>query len=145
MTGFRVRRLDLADLRELHGALVASDLPAADLAEPGRVFFRFWDDAGVIGYAGLEGEGADRLLRSLLVVADRRGDGLGRTILALLENVAREMDVHRLHLLTNTAAPFFRAHGYDAAPRASAPEAIAASQEFAALCPASADYLVKLL
>ena len=55
------------------------------------------------------------------------------------------MDVQRLHLLTNTAASFFRAHSYDAAPRASAPVAIAASQEFAALCPASADYLVRLL
>lgn len=132
-------------MREFHDALAASDLPVADLAGPGRVFFRFWDDAGVIGFAGLEGEGADRLLRSLLVVADRRGDGLGRSIRALLENVARVMDVQRLHLLTDTAAPFFGAHGYDAAPGASAPVAIAASQEFAALCPASADYLVKLL
>ena len=85
MTGLRIRRLDLADMRELHDALAASDMPVADLAEPGRVFFRFWDDAGVIGYAGLEGEGADRLLRSLLVVADRRGDGLGRSILASLK------------------------------------------------------------
>ncbi|WP_293871036.1 MULTISPECIES: hypothetical protein [unclassified Sphingomonas] len=41
MTGLRSRRLDLADMRELHDALATPDLPVADLAKPGRVFFRF--------------------------------------------------------------------------------------------------------
>ena len=145
MTGLIVARLNAGELGELTEALSPANLPIADLAEPGRTFFRFHDDAGVVGYGGLEGEGADRLLRSLLVVADRRGDGLGRSLLALLENVARVMLVQRLHLLTNTAAPFFAANGYTVADRATAPAPIAASREFATLCPASAAYLVKAL
>lgn len=145
MIGLRVGRLDPDSLGELRDALAASGLPVADLAESGRTFFRFDDDAGLVGYGGFEGEGADRLLRSLLVVADRRGDGLGRSLLALLENVARVMRVERLHLLTNTAASFFAANGYAAADRAVAPAPIAASREFTALCPASAAYLVKAL
>jgi N-acetylglutamate synthase-like GNAT family acetyltransferase len=145
VTGLRVHRLDVGDFGALRDALAAADLPVADLAEPGRAFFRFDDDAGLVGYGGLEGDRANRLLRSLLIVADRRGDGLGRAVLALLENVARVMRVQRLHLLTTTAAPFFRANGYADADRVAAPAAIAGSREFTALCPASAAYLVKAL
>lgn len=145
MKGLRVHRLECGDFGALRDALAALDLPVADLAEPDRAFFRFDDDAGPIGFAGVEGDGPDRLLRSLLVVADRRGDGLGRAVLALLENVARVMRVQRLHLLTTTAAPFFRVNGYADADRVAAPAAIAGSREFTALCPASAAYLVKAL
>lgn len=137
--------LDPADLGKLRDALAAAALPTSDLAEPGRMFFRFDDDAGPVGYGGLEGEGTDRLLRSLLVLAGRRGAGLGRAVLAALEARARDLGVARLHLLTDTAAPFFAAHGYAAADRAMAPGSIAASCEFSALCPASAAYLVKAL
>lgn len=145
MTALRVAALDPANLGELRDALTASGLPVADLAEPGRAFFRFDDDAGLAGYGGVEGQGADRLLRSLLVVADRRGAGLGCAMLAALEARARALGVARLHLLTNTAAPFFVANGYAPADRATAPAPIANSREFTALCPASAAYLVKVL
>lgn len=137
--------LDPASLCELRDALAGAGLPISDLAEPGHAFFRFDDDAGLVGFGGIEGNGANRLLRSLLVVADRRGAGLGRAMLAGLEAHACELGVVRLHLLTTTAAPFFRANGYVDADRAAAPASIAASREFTALCPASAAYLVKAL
>ena len=89
MTPLRVIALDPDNLDGLRDALAASGLPVADLADSGRAFFRFDDDAGLVGYGGLEGQGTDRLLRSLLVVADRRGDGLGRVMLSLLEARAR--------------------------------------------------------
>ena len=86
-----------------------------------------------------------RLLRSLVVVAERRSTGLGLAMLALLEDEARRLGVERLHLLTNTAAPFFRANGYAEADCIAAPPMIAASREFTTLCPASATYFVKAL
>lgn len=145
MTALRVKDVDSDDLGELRDALAASGLPVADLSEPGRAFFRFDDHAGLVGYGGIEGHGTDRLLRSFLVATDRRGDGLGRVMLRLLEGEARELGVVRLHLLTNTAASFFAASGYAAANRARAPASIASSREFTTLCPASAAYLVKSL
>lgn len=145
MTGLRTTPLGPANLGELRDALAGAGLPIADLAEPDRAFFRFNDDAGLVGFGGLEGNGADRLLRSLVIAADRRGAGLGRVMLAELEAGGRELGVARLHLLTNTAALFFAANGYAAADRARAPAPIAASREFTALCPASAAYLVKVL
>ena len=143
MTELRATCLDPAALSELAAALATAKLPIADLGEPGRAFFRVEDGDGLVGFGGLEGEGLDRLLRSLLIVADRRGTGLGRAMLDVLEARARGLGVARLHLLTNTAARFFAANGYAAADRAMAPATIAASREFTALCPASAAYLVK--
>lgn len=145
MTSMVVTMLRSGDLDEMAGALKAANLPIADLGEPGRTFFRFDDAEGLIGYGGLEGEGTDRLLRSVVVVTDRRGRGIGRVIIAALEQQAREFGVGQLHLLTTTAASFFRSLGFVDAGREFAPAAITASREFATLCPASAAYLVKAL
>lgn len=132
------------EIAKLASFLETANLPSADLADPGRLFFQFEADR-LVGYGGLEGGGADRLLRSIVVLPDRRGHGLGRALVATLERQARNLGVERLHLLTTTAAPFFRTLGYADADRGAAPPAVAASREFTALCPASAAYLVKAI
>lgn len=139
-----VIRLAPDALTDLATMLADAGLPTADLAEAGRIFFRF-DEDKLAGYGGLEGDGVDRLLRSLVVVPDRRREGIGRAMLAALEREAAVLGVQRLHLLTTTAEEFFKANGYVAADRLMAPSTIAASREFTALCPASAAYLVKTL
>lgn len=144
MTALTATRLEASELAGLARFLDDANLPNADLAEPDRVFFRFDADT-LVGYGGLEGDGADRLLRSVVVVSDRRGAGIGRALVAALENEARELGVQRLHLLTTTAAPFFGTMAYAPSDRHAAPPAIAASREFTSLCPASAAYLVKAL
>ncbi len=144
MTGLTITALEPDELTGLARLLDAASLPSADLAEPDRLFFRFEAD-DLVGYGGLEGEGADRLLRSIVILADRRRHGLGRVLVTTLERQAHTLGVRRLHLLTTTAAPFFRTLGYADADRSAAPPAIAGSREFTALCPASAAYLVKAL
>lgn len=131
-----------SELGEMAAALSEAGLLVDDIAEPARAFFRLVD-GGTVGFGGLEVDGPDRLLRSLVILPSARGTGRGRTLLLLLEQAAREAGTHRLHLLTQTAAPFFRAHGYADADRDHAPPAIASTAEFATLCPASAVYLVK--
>ena len=144
MTGLTITPLEPVDVAELASLLVAASLPSIDLAEPSRLFFRF-ETNSLVGFGGLEGEGSDRLLRSIVVLADCRGHRLGQALVAALERQARDLGVERLHLLTTTAAPFLLALGYADAGRGAAPPAIAASREFTALCPASAAYLVKAL
>lgn len=123
--------------------LEMSNLPTDDLGGADRLFFRLSDDNGLIGYIGLEGSGHDRLLRSLVVMNGRRGQGYGRQLVERLEVLARDGNIERLHLLTTTAAPFFQAIGYAVTDRASAPAPIAASVEFTTLCPANATYMTK--
>ncbi len=123
----------------LIAALRAEGLPAPDA---GRYFSA--DHYGaVVGYVGLEGEGRDLLLRSLVVLADQKARGLGGRVLAAAETAAGDLGAARLHLLTTTAEPFFTRNGYRAADRQAAPETIRLTREFAGLCPASAAYLTK--
>lgn len=126
-------------------ALDAAGLPTDDLGRPGRAFFGLSDDQGPIGFVGLEGDGVDRLLRSLVVLPSRKRQGHGGLLVAHVEALARRDAVERLHLLTNTVADFFRARGYRPASRAGAPASIAATAQFSSLCPGSAAYLVKEL
>ena len=126
----------------LRRALEEAELPTIDLEQPGRLFFGLSDAAGPIGYVGLAGDSADRLLRSLVVLPSRRGAGHGTTLVRELETILPG-EVTRLHLLTDSAAPFFRRLGFADADRAEAPPGIAATEQLASLCPASASYLVK--
>jgi amino-acid N-acetyltransferase len=123
--------------------IAAAGLPIDDLGESDRQFFRFDDDIGIIGYGGIEGTGADRLLRSVVIAPARRNAGLGGTLVAALERAALHDGARTLYLLTTTAEPFFRRLGYTSAERGGAPAAIAGSTEFSTLCPASAAFMVK--
>ncbi|MBB3941491.1 N-acetylglutamate synthase-like GNAT family acetyltransferase [Novosphingobium fluoreni] len=82
------------------------------------------DDERLIGLIGLEGNGADWLLRSLVVPPTRRGKGYGRMLVKRLEGVA-DGAVERLHLLTSGTGELFRRLGYADADRAAAPAFIA--------------------
>ena len=126
-------------------ALEAARLPTDDLHLTGRTFFELSDEQGPIGFVGIEGAGADRLLRSLVVLPGRKRKGYGGLLVAHAEATARQEGVERVHLLTTTVAEFFRARGYQDADRATAPDAIRSTAQFSSLCPGSATYLVKEL
>jgi amino-acid N-acetyltransferase len=125
-------------------ALDAAQLPTDDLGGVDQTFFSLSDDDGLIGFIGLEGDGADRLLRSLIVLPTRRGQGYGRMLVERLEGIAEDV-VERLHLLTSGTGEFFRKLGYVYADRDQAPAFIAATAQFTSLCGPRATYLVKEL
>ena len=118
--------------------LGASGLPTDDLDEPGRRFWRVADDQGTLGYGGLEVHGADALLRSVIVPAERRGAGGGRVVVAAVRAQAVTLGIERLWLLTIGAAGFFERLGFQRVERMSAPPAIQSSARFAGLCRGSA-------
>ncbi len=89
---------------DLIATLEAAGLPTDDLHEPDRRFYRFEDDAGLIGYGGLEQVGPDALIRSMVVVDDRRGGGLGAEVLSWLEARAAEQKARPSWNSTTTAA-----------------------------------------
>lgn len=95
-------------------------------------------DGAIAGAIGAEVCGREALLRSLVVAPAWRGQGLGGRLLAALEQAAAAWGVERWWLLTLTAEKFFAARGFRAVPRAGVPPAIAATGEFAGLCPAVA-------
>jgi N-acetylglutamate synthase-like GNAT family acetyltransferase len=134
----------VTDLQPFADLLRANGLPADDLGEAGRRFWRAVTPAGTtIGYGGLEGDGPDMLLRSVVIDSAHRGSGVGRALVALLLAEAKAGGASEVWLLTLSAGDFFRHLGFTNADRATAPSAITSSQQFSALCPASAQLLVK--
>jgi amino-acid N-acetyltransferase len=126
--------------------LAKAELPAADVDEPGRLFWRFESSDQVpLGFGGLEVHGKDALMRSVLTLPPAQKRGVGRGIVAALEVEALAAGAQRLWLLTLDAAPFFAQLGYAECARDKTPQVIQATAQWRSLCPASAIVMCKRL
>ena len=128
----------------LKAALVKARLPADDVGDPSRLFWRFetYEDVPV-GFGGLELHGHDALLRSVVTLPPVRQVGMGAAIVAALEVEALARKCRAIYLLTTSEADFFGRLGYCACARNEVPEAVRASAQFAAHCPQNATAMVK--
>jgi amino-acid N-acetyltransferase len=102
-------------------------------------------DKALVGCAGLEVLEEAGLLRSVAVDEAHRGTGLGKELVAAMEEHARDAGVRELYLLTTTAEGFFAGLGYQKIPREQAPPAIAGTTQFSELCPSSSCFMLKAI
>lgn len=139
-----ISHIDGAD-PELAATLATAALPVDDLRQPGRHFFRFADCGGLIGFVGWEDLGDAALLRSLVVVPSRRGQGWGKVLTdwALLR--LAEQGVSDAFVLTTTIQDWAERLGFRRIEREAAPQALRATRQFTSLCPASAILLHRSL
>jgi amino-acid N-acetyltransferase len=128
----------------VEGLLNFAELPLAGLREqfPGA-YVVARDQHGIVGVAGLERYGDAGLLRSLAVVPAQRRTGLGRRLVTDRLAHARDARLGAVYLLTTTASEYFPRLGFVPASRSDVPAALAASEEFARACPASAACFVR--
>jgi len=144
--GGRLLGEEVADLGPLADALAAAMLPVDDLHRPGRRFFCYRTPGGaVVGYGGFELHGIDALLRSIVVLPEFRGRGIGGVILARLVEEARAAGAATAFLVTTTAAAFFERHGFRAIDRGSAPPTILSTAQISEICAATAPLLMRRL
>jgi len=127
----------------LKAALARAGLPADDVAQDGPLFWRFERDDMPVGFAGIEVHGTDALLRSLITLPPLRQQGIGAAMIDKMEVEARARGASAIYLLTNDGVSFFTKRGYAPCGRDGVPAAIAATAQFARLCPASATVMVK--
>lgn len=141
----QVIRADEPDAIPIRALLERSDLPTSDLdsARPDFVLIR--ENGQVLAAGALQLFGSSALLRSVVVVADRRKRGLGQAVVSELERMARMAHINQLILLTQTAPEFFAHQGYRVIERSSAPQDMQGSDEFRSLCPSSATCMAKSL
>ncbi len=126
--------------------LKESGLPAADLTD-GHMRHFFYTGAAnrPQGLIGIEIQGDDALLRSLVVTPGLRSTGLGTALVQRAEAHARAQGARSMYLLTTTAEQFFARRGYAKLDRADAPAGIRTTREFADICPASSIFMFKPL
>lgn len=141
---FKLRPADVDELAVCIGLLAEAGLPTEDVAIE-RIAMVAELDGDVVGLIGLEQFESTGLLRSLAVDRRHRNSGLGRTLVRALEKLGVERGIEALWLLTTDADAYFEALGYVRRARAAAPDSIAATAEFTALCPDDAVLMSKPL
>jgi N-acetylglutamate synthase-like GNAT family acetyltransferase len=126
-------------------ALKRVGLPADDVEEPDRLFWRFEvGDMVPVGFGGLEIHRPDALLRSIVTLPMLRGRGFGHSIVGELEAEARIAGCATAWLLTSSP-DYFVQLGYEAWKRERVPDAIQATRQFSVLCATSATVMMRSL
>ena len=141
----RATELTAKQWQRFRATLKSADLPADDIDLLCRTFFGFTRDGRSVGWGGFETHGTDGLLPSMIVEPAYRSKGFGVAVLRVIDTIAAERGIARLHLLTTTASGFFEQQGYAVNQRGSAPPLISQTEQFRGLCPGSACYLCKEL
>jgi amino-acid N-acetyltransferase len=140
-----IRPATQADLPTILALLAESGLPADGLAEHLGTALVACRGSSVVGSAALELWGHSALLRSVAVQETWRGKGLGRQLAQAALDLARQQQVDRVYLLTETAEQYFRRFGFQQVERAHVDLAIQQSIEFTSACPVSAQVMVLAL
>ena len=134
-----------ADLAAIEGLLESSGLPVEGVREAQGHFFVYLEGGTLLGAVGLELYGTAGLLRSTAVAASARKRGIAAALIERAVAHAREQGCQAVYLLTHDAEGYFQRFGFAIIGRDDAPRAVQGSQEFTALCPASALLMRKLL
>ena len=124
---------------DIGALLMAAELPHEDIDAHLGDFIVAVDGGHLVGVVGLErvSDGVG-LLQSLAVTPDRRGTGVGILLCNALVKDARRLGLHKLYLLTTTAAPFFARRGFAKIERADVGRALERTREWSELCPSTA-------
>ena len=139
-----IRAATAGDLPGIVLLLQAEGLPTEDLDENAlRLFLVVEEHGAVKAVVGLERYADTALLRSLVVASELRGLGHGNALASAAEQLARDLGIASLYLLTTSADAFFRRRGYRAIHRDESPAAIKQTTQFSSLCPSTAVVMVK--
>jgi protein-tyrosine-phosphatase/N-acetylglutamate synthase-like GNAT family acetyltransferase len=138
-----IRPAGSSDYEDVRRLVAGSRLPTDGLADQFPEGYAVIPiGAGLAAVAGYETYGDFGLLRSVAVDPRRRGYGLGQRLVAERLAAAKIRGLRAMVLLTTTASGFFARLGFHPVDRATAPEEIKRSSEFASVCPISAVCMV---
>ncbi|HEY8512904.1 MAG TPA: arsenic resistance N-acetyltransferase ArsN2 [Cyclobacteriaceae bacterium] len=136
---------DAESLEDFRALLRSVSLPCDDLSLDRHLLLGYYEGNRLIGTGALELCGPYALLRSLAVKDALRGRSLGSRITDELIDLARENNVERIYLLTETARLFFKRKGFVEVDRKEVPAEVQASSEFSGVCSESAICMTKTL
>ena len=118
-------------------------LPTESVDTGTTIFYIATEQSDVVGIAGFEFYGDDVLLRSVAVRPALQSRGVGSRIVDHMLAVAKQRNIRRIVLLTETAQKFFERKGFKVIDRSSVTnERMLLSTEFTVACPTSAVCMV---
>src|SRR4249919_1821103 len=140
-----IERAAGADVAAVLALLTENELPTAGLVEhlPTTIVAR--QDGRVVGCAALEVYPDGALLRSVAIARALQHHGLGRSITAAALQLADDLKLPAVYLLTTTAERFFPKFGFERIERVAVPASVQTSIEFTSACPSSATVMRKIL
>ncbi len=133
------------DREEVLELLKSAGLPTEDVTGDLSNFLIASVNNYIVGAIGLEIYGHDGLLRSLATRKEYRKMGIAANLILHLEQMAGNLGITQLLLLTETAPDYFINKGYVKISRNEAPESLKHSTEFSHICPGSAILMKKRL
>jgi amino-acid N-acetyltransferase len=125
-----IRRARADDIPRIAELIKSEGLPPYDLDEYVGTFFVLDDDGALVGCAGLEPYGPAALVRSVVVLPERRGNSDGRRLVERTLAEAAERGVRRAYLFTMNAGPFFQRLGFREIEPEEFEEAVRASRQY---------------
>lgn len=131
---------DAVAVRQL---LVECGLPDEDIVAHFEHFIVAKSGGEVAGVIGLQPLGSTGLLRSLAVRTRHRSKGLARDLCQRLIAYAKHRGIAKLYLLTTGASGFFRRMQFTPVERSVVPLEVRQTEEFARLCPDTADIMAR--
>ncbi len=131
------------ELEAVSSLLERVGLPADGLADTRDTLLVARDGERLVGCAALECYPDGALLRSVAVAPEVRDRGLGIALTDAALALAREREIARIFLLTETAVSFFRRFGFRPVERTAVPPGVRQSVEFRGACPASAVVMMR--
>lgn len=126
------------DLKQLESILKKSKLPYEDCKYHLNNFVLMESDKEIVAIGGSEMFGDIALLRSITVLKQYQGNGLGNSIFFKIKKDLIVRGVKTIYLLTETAEEYFRALGFEQTSRDIVPQQIKKTKQFSTLCPSSA-------
>lgn len=140
----KIERLTTEQLHEAKNLLQKNNLPIEDIHTNTHLFGTY-DNATLVGIAGVELQGAQGLIRSVCVDESYRSKGMAELLTEHIEQYAKQNGADTLYLLTTTAENYFKRKGFIKIERTSVPQAIRQTSEFSSVCPSSATVMMKNL
>ena len=140
-----LRRASEKDLQGVLSLLAESGLPQDGLSDHLATTLVAIDNGHIVGSAALEVYPDGALLRSVAVAPRLRGSGLGHRLTEAATDLATELRVPAVFLLTTTAEKFFPRFGFARIGRGEVPATVQQSVEFRTACPSTATVMRKTL
>jgi C_GCAxxG_C_C family probable redox protein len=130
-----LERQEFAAMKQL---LNSVSLPIVDVGLPNQTFYGAFKDDKLVGCVGFEQYGTEGLFRSLAVISELKGKGIGKALHDKIADHCLHAGIKQLYLLTTTADIFFEKNGWKKIERTAVNNVINNTQEFNNICPSTA-------